>query len=930
MMSDSTANIHHNTPLLWGNDPRGLTIRTVAYERRDSGLAQPRISRQEFNAHGRLNSQWDSRLLENGSGPNLSTIFTLSAQPILTRSVDCGWRVLLLGPAHQLLRAWDGRHSQQQIKYDGLLRRTEVTEYLQNEAPSVTERLIYADSRPEHARHNQCGQLISQFDSAGHLEIAEFDIQGRRLSETRRFLSDLQTPDWSSNPDENTTRLEIESNITRKKYNALGAAENQTDARNNQQIRLYDIAGQLQKVQLKRPNLPVKTLLSHITYSATGKVEKETTGNGVQTTRLYEPESDRLIQYSVAGPDHDFQNCFYRYDRVGNICEIQDLAQPTRYFRNQRTAAVSTFKYDTRYQLIEATGRESVPNAQGPALPELHKPTIDPTRMGNYKQTFTYDPAGNLKTLCHAGSHPYTVEMAIDPASNRSLKKPDVGEPDFTGSFDSNGNLLMLSPGAEKMRWDARNRLTEVIQVARRQDQNDTESYWYDSDGQRLRKVIHTKTSALMRTAEVRFLPGLDIHYDADGETRHVVNIEASHSRVQSLHWLTDPPEGMANNQIRYNLVDNQGSCTLEVDEDAGLLTQEGYYAFGGTAWWAARSDVESRHKSIHYSGKTRDSSGLVYYGYRYYAPWLFRWINPDPAGSVDGLNHFRFCRNNPVTYKDFTGAQSVINGDGPDDIKLPSDMTPEQIETIQLSKGKGAMLTGTIVHQISLPKQFKLDNMSRETFKNAGPGTAFTAIANVYTGDIYFSPLESNARSLPPTNRTRTESFVTHTRLGKVPNPPIAHQGGGENPSHTQLAQRVGLDQKDAVGFALSSGLNRGIYNMTFMSRSSQNTPLVDDDSNDRLSYVDQKDLQKYKFVTESSGGVLTRTHQVSVLPPMWGNAIYDYLSGELGEDSHDQDPNVFASKTRSEPAAFAPPPPPPMLMAQKPGQSLRPRVVL
>ena len=129
-MSDSTANIHHNTPLLWGNDPRGLTIRTVVYERRDSGLAQARISRQEFNAHGRLNSQWDSRLLENGSGPNLSTIFTLSAQPILTRSVDCGWRVLLLGPAHQLLRAWDGRHSQQQIKYDGLLRRTEVTEYL--------------------------------------------------------------------------------------------------------------------------------------------------------------------------------------------------------------------------------------------------------------------------------------------------------------------------------------------------------------------------------------------------------------------------------------------------------------------------------------------------------------------------------------------------------------------------------------------------------------------------------------------------------------------------------------------------------------------------------------------------------------------------------------------------------------------------------
>ncbi|WP_198362028.1 RHS repeat-associated core domain-containing protein, partial [Burkholderia ubonensis] len=36
--------------------------------------------------------------------------------------------------------------------------------------------------------------------------------------------------------------------------------------------------------------------------------------------------------------------------------------------------------------------------------------------------------------------------------------------------------------------------------------------------------------------------------------------------------------------------------------------------------------------------------------------PWLGRWLNPDPAGTVDGLNLFRMVRNNPVTLIDDIG----------------------------------------------------------------------------------------------------------------------------------------------------------------------------------------------------------------------------------------------------------------------------------
>ncbi|WP_280179027.1 RHS repeat-associated core domain-containing protein, partial [Pseudomonas viridiflava] len=65
-------------------------------------------------------------------------------------------------------------------------------------------------------------------------------------------------------------------------------------------------------------------------------------------------------------------------------------------------------------------------------------------------------------------------------------------------------------------------------------------------------------------------------------------------------------------------------------------------------------------YKTVRYSGKERDASGLYYYGLRYYAPWLQRWINPDPAGDVDGLNLFSFVKNSPVGHIDPAGSVST------------------------------------------------------------------------------------------------------------------------------------------------------------------------------------------------------------------------------------------------------------------------------
>lgn len=68
---------------------------------------------------------------------------------------------------------------------------------------------------------------------------------------------------------------------------------------------------------------------------------------------------------------------------------------------------------------------------------------------------------------------------------------------------------------------------------------------------------------------------------------------------------------------------------------------------------------LEVGYKTLRYSGKEMDECGLYYYGARYYAPWLQRWVSADPAGEVDGLNLYRFVRNNPLRYVDNDGEAS-------------------------------------------------------------------------------------------------------------------------------------------------------------------------------------------------------------------------------------------------------------------------------
>ncbi|SER98611.1 RHS repeat-associated core domain-containing protein, partial [Pseudomonas sp. NFACC02] len=333
------------------------------------------------------------------------------------------------------------------------------------------------------------------------------------------------------------------------------------------------------------------------------------------------------------------------------------------YFANQQVEPLRTFAYDTLYQLIEATGYEAKTLSRGPGN-DAFRTFAQADELGGYTQRYDYDAGGNLQTLVHVGVQNFTRRFATASTSNRSvLQTADQppSEEQIVANFDPNGNLRTLQAGQD-LAWDFRNQLSEVTPVERESGINDSEVYRYDAAGMRVRKVRITQAKTVAHHNEVRYLPSLEIRTNtATGEVLHVVTATAGRSDVRVLHWQAGKPETLENDQVRYSLSDHLGSSTLELDAKAQLLSQEIYYPYGETAWFAGRSEVEVSYKTIRYSGKERDATGLYYYGLRYYAPWLMRWINPDPAGHVDGPNLYRMVRNSPVTLVDDLGRKPTV-----------------------------------------------------------------------------------------------------------------------------------------------------------------------------------------------------------------------------------------------------------------------------
>jgi RHS repeat-associated protein len=463
--------------------------------------------------------------------------------------------------------------------------------------------------------------------------------------------------------------------------------------------------------------------VADIDYNAKGQRTRIDYRNGVTTRYAYDEDTFRLTHLYTkrgaafsedcgaepppprfAAPDTPpattpcgLQNLHYTYDPAGNITHIRDDAQQRIFFRNQRVDATSDYTYDAVYRLIQATGREHLGQASGTPIPHSYNdaPRIgllhpgDGNAVGRYCETYEYDRVGNIQVMKHHQSCPGAVSWSRTHVYNEtSLLEDGTGgtalqrSNRLTGTtvagstetysnagdgYDAHGNMQRM-PQLQVMQWD----FQDQLQMTRRQVVNadDAEGgprqgertyYRYDAAGQRVRKV--TETAAGQLKDERIYLGGLEIyhrHWGAStGLARETLHITDDQQLIALAETRNHVDDGTPVQVIRYQLGNHLGSASLEVDEQARIVSYEEHTPYGSTSYQAVRSLTEVP-KRYRYTGKERDEeSGLYYHGARYYAPWLGRWTRCDPMGLRDGISLYTYGSSNPINFRDPDGMQS-------------------------------------------------------------------------------------------------------------------------------------------------------------------------------------------------------------------------------------------------------------------------------
>ena len=333
--------------------------------------------------------------------------------------------------------------------------------------------------------------------------------------------------------------------------------------------------------------------------------------------------------------------------------------------------------------------------------------------------------------------------------------------------YDDDGNLT--SDGEWIYTWDAENRLIGLERSAGAL-----------AAGTPYHRVKHDYDSQSRRISTTLFInngttPSSQTRYIFDG-WKCIAEIDASGQPIRKYTWgldlanrIDDAGTGnvggllwlvdSATNKAHIHLYDRNGnvtgladavtrkrSATYEYDAFGKLLTCYGDYA---------------KLNPFTFSTKFTDfSTGLCYYGYRWYSPRDGRWPSRDPIEEKGGVNLYGMCLNNCVSLIDTHGEAPMNGGVGGPQFIPPGGFPPSRPvaptpplpdffpEDPTKSNEGGFGIVHHNYHKQSICYIGDASTIRREIFEKLkdfslfnGNSTNHTAYLNKKTGVVTFSP---------------------------------------------------------------------------------------------------------------------------------------------------------------------------------------------
>jgi RHS repeat-associated protein len=694
------AAVHRQTPTVAYLDTLGRTFLTIAHNRFERNST---IVEENYPTRVQLDIEGNRRAVRDAivqAGDQLGRIamcydYDMLGNIIHQASMEAGERWMLNDVKSKLIRAWDSRGFTRRITYDEL-RRPRGLFVTENAVERLAERTVYGENQGAAVNHRT--RVFQIFDGAGVVTSEGYDFKGNVLQSKRELLSDYQSAvDWQQNPAPNNGTF-----TTRTTYDALNRTMSITTPDDSTYRPSFNKASLLEKVDVDLYGVPTP-FVANIDYNAKGQRELIEYDNGMSTSYEYDPDTFRLTNLKTTRPSNlsnlttqifrspgTVQDLRYTYDPMGNLTRITDAALRTTFFGGQQVDPISEYSYDAIYRIIEAKGREHIGQAAHDFNPNNRRDydlkgladfiahPNDLHAMRRYTERYEYDAVGNFEFVRHVANggswtrhYEYSADSLLEAAkqSNRVIKST-VGNgfirTETYGYEDALGNDAhgcMTAINSMQIEWDFKDQLHKANLGG-----GGTAYYIYDASGQRVRKVVETQTGA--PSHERIYIGDFEIYREyGEGvntvilkrETLHIMDDRKRIALVETETIDSGHPVDTPNPVQRYQIVDHLGSGSLELDDDAQIISYEEYYPYGSTSYQAGRSAAEISLKRYRYTAAERDEeTGLSYHHARYYAPWTGRWTSCEPRGIDSDLNLYAYVRGNPVTFVDLDGLQGT------------------------------------------------------------------------------------------------------------------------------------------------------------------------------------------------------------------------------------------------------------------------------
>lgn len=389
--------------------------------------------------------------------------------------------------------------------------------------------------------------------------------------------------------------------------------------------------------------------------------------NGVSQEQQYDLAGRLKSQMMLSEHENGYQNQYkrhnnaleqtsqlvqrlYQYDKTGELTAIRDTRRGN-----------IAYKYDPVGRLLEAS-----------------------SKLG--KETFSFDPASNILDSYHS-QKVQSHSQKLDETSygyNRLVNNVVKEYLDQQYQYDAYGQLIRqkTSQGDLNLEWDVYGRM-----VKSRNSQY-TAEYRYDALGRRIQKWSkhhHTgqeqniiygwdgDTLAYESTEELTkhyiyekdsFVPMLQAVYLSPIELHQTPDWS---DRPYNIHrdplWKTEK-EGKEFDDVWFYHCDHLGTPQEMTDHTGAIIWKAEYKAWGECKAEEAKSNFfensEIISNNIRFQGQYFDEeTGLHYNRYRYYSPYVGRFVSKDPIGLLGGNNVYVYAKN-PITWIDSKGLCST------------------------------------------------------------------------------------------------------------------------------------------------------------------------------------------------------------------------------------------------------------------------------